>query len=109
MVTFGCRNYVESCEHAPYTCGYSESSERTISTYELCLFEASVIKCPGEIEKHFKENHNKSTYRRILRAIESLERKGYIKRDKAIDLLDKSNNKWLRSYRLTALTPSLFF
>ena len=103
MVANGCKDYIDSCEYTPYHCGYSEASERTVNTYELCLFETNIIKCPGEIEKHYKDKHNSSTYRTILRAIESLEKKGYLERKKLIERLDNSTSKWYITYRLKAV------
>lgn len=100
MVAKGCKDYIKSCEHTPYYCGYSKASEKAVNTYELCLFIAGKIKCPGEIEKHYIEKHNKSTYRTTLRAIESLEKKGYIEKIKMSGNLNNMNSKWYSTYKL---------
>jgi len=100
IVTDGCKDYIDNCEYSPYYCGYSGASGRAVNTYELCLFEAGIIKCPGEIERHYIDKHNKSTFRSILRAIESLEKKGYIEAEKGIERLDISDNKWYMTYKL---------
>lgn len=100
IVKEGCRDYIEKCEYTPYRCGYSEASEKPVNTYELCLFVTGIIKCPGEIEKHFMERHNKSTYRTILRAIGSLEKKGFIERKDGIESSYNSGSKWFRTYKL---------
>ncbi len=99
IVTEGCIDYIGSCEYTPYYCGYSGPREDPVTVYELCLFAAGVIKCPGEVEKHYTDKHNKSTYRAILRAIESLERKGYI--EKEVNTLNQEKTcKWFMMYKL---------
>lgn len=100
IVAEGCKKYIINCDYTPYVCGYSEPSDRAVNTYELCLFEAGMIKCPGEIEKHYIEKHNKSSYRSILRAIESLEKKGYIKEVEGAEFKIGSDNKWYMAYKL---------
>jgi hypothetical protein len=100
MVTNGCKDLVESCDYSPYYCGYSEGRNTTISTYELCLFVSGVIKCPGEIEKYYSDKHNDSSCRSVIRAIESLEKKGYIERKKVTGHSGNTNNKWFRTYNL---------
>lgn len=100
MVADGCTGYVENCEYSPYKCGYSEGSGRDINTYELCLFATGIIRCPGEIEKHFLDKRKTSTYRTILRATESLDRKGYIQKTSKVGPAVNSDNKWLTTYRL---------
>jgi len=100
IVADGCKDYIDNCEYTPYYCGYSGASDRAVNTYELCLFEAGIIKCPGEIEKLYIDKHNKSTFRSILRAIEDLEKKGYIEAEKGIERLDDSKNKWEMAYKL---------
>lgn len=100
MVRNGCKDYVSNCEYSPYFCGYSEASDRTVNSYELCLFVTGVIKCPGEIEKHYRDKHNKSTYRTILRAIEGLEKKGYIEKEKKSEKMINSTGKWYISFKL---------
>jgi hypothetical protein len=99
----GCKDYVKSCDYSPYYCGYSEGRETTISTYELCLFVAGIIKCPGEIEKHYCDKHNDSTCWSVLRAIESLEKKGYISRKKVTEHPGNTNGKWFRTYNLATV------
>jgi hypothetical protein len=100
IVTNGCKDYIDSCEYTPYYCGDSEAKERTVDTCELCLFVADIIKCPGEIEKHFRNKHNDSIYKSVLRAITSLERKGYIERKKIIGYQGNSGSKWFMIYKL---------
>jgi hypothetical protein len=100
MVANGCKDYIKCCAYTPYYCGYSKPSENAVNSYELCLFIAGKIKCPGEIEKHYVEKHNKSTYRTTLRAIESLERKGYIEKVKISGHLHDLNSKWYCTYKL---------
>lgn len=100
MVAKGCKDYIKSCDYTPYYCGYSKPSEKAVNTYELCLFIAGMIKCPGEIEKHYIEKHSKSTYRKTLRAIESLEKKGYIKKVKISERSINMNSKWYCTYKL---------
>jgi len=100
IVKNGCKNYFANCDYTPYFCGYNIAAEKTINTYELCLFVADIIKCPGELEKHYREKHNDSTYKSVLRAIRSLERKGYIERKKVIEHLGNSKSKWFMTYKL---------
>jgi hypothetical protein len=100
IVANGCKDYIDGCEYSPYYCGYSKASDRAVNTYELCLFEIGVIKCPGEIEKHYKDKHHSSTYRAIIRALESLEKKGYIEKENVIRYSGDANSKWYQSYKL---------
>lgn len=100
MVAEGCREYATVCEYSPYFCGYSKPREEPVNTYELCLFATGVIKCPGEIEKHYREKHNKSSYRTILRTILNLEKKGHIERSESTDLSYYPTSKWYMTYRL---------
>lgn len=100
MVSNGCRNYVDDCDHSPYYCGYSEASKREINTYEICLFVTGVVKCQGEIEKHFIDKHNKSSFRTTLRAIQSLEKKGFIEKGPIPDDQGKPVSRWLMTYKL---------
>jgi len=100
MVVNGCKDYIDNCDYTPYKCGYSEGREKSLNTYELCLFVADIIKCPGEIEKHYRDKHNDSTYKSVLRAIKSLERKGYIERKKVVESSNSSNSKWFMTYKL---------
>lgn len=102
IVENGCREFIKSCDYTPYFCGYSEPRKDPVNTYELCLFVTGKIKCPGEIEKYYIDKHGKKTYRTIERAIEGLEKKGYIEKTG----LDNQNaiksrvNKWYMTYRL---------
>ena len=107
MVANGCNDYIDTCEYTPYYCGYSKASKRAVNTYELCLFEADIIKCPGEIEKHYREKHDKSVYRSTLRAIDGMEKKGYLKREKLNGRPDNSTNRWFMTYRLAEHGDSL--
>ncbi|HPM18175.1 MAG: hypothetical protein GT598_10715 [Bacteroidales bacterium] len=100
IVRDGCRNYVSECEYTPYNCGYSEGSERPVNTYELCMFVTGVVKCPGEIEKHYRERHNKRVCRTILRAIERLEKKGFIIKDNRSAGVISQTDKWHMTYRM---------
>jgi hypothetical protein len=100
IVTEGCRKYIKSCEYTPYYCGYSEPRNEPVTVYELCLFAAGVIKCPGEVEKCCIEKHNKSTYRANLRAVESLEKKRYIEKEPDSGSSGKMHNRWLMKYKL---------
>jgi hypothetical protein len=100
MVAYGCKGYVDSCDYTPYYCGYSEAREKTINTYELCLFVANIIKCPGEVEIHYTDKHDDCSYKSVLRAVKSLERKGYIKRKKRIARFGNSDSKWFMLYEL---------
>lgn len=101
MVADGCRNYIKNCEYTPYFCGYSEPRQEPVNTYELCLFATGAIKCQGEIEKHYRDKHSKSSYRTVLRAIESLEKKGYIVRNNVTEHLEDTNSKWFMAYKLS--------
>ena len=107
IVAKGCKDYIKSCEYTPYYCGYSKASDKPVNTYELCLFMAGKIKCPGEIEKHYVEKHNKRTYRTTLRAIENLEKKGYIEKEKVSGDLHKINSKWYCTYKLVGLSEKM--
>jgi hypothetical protein len=100
MVANGCKDYIASCEYTPYYCGDSEARERAVNTCELCLFVADIIKCPGEIEKHFRNEHTDSLYKSVLRAIISLEKKGYIERKKIIEYQGNAHSKWFMIYKL---------
>ena len=99
MTQKGCREYVKSCDYTPYYCGYSEPRKGGVNTYELCLFVTGKIRCPGEIERYYIDKHSKSSYRSILRAVEGLEKKGYIRKATA-DLLTDTENKWYLTYTL---------
>ncbi len=100
LVENGCREFVKGCDYTPYYCGYSEPRKDPVNVYEVCLFVTGKIKCPGEVEKHFIDRHGKSSYRSILRAMEGLEKMGYIVKETAIDL-NKADDKWYMTYRLT--------
>lgn len=99
LVESGCKEYIKSCDYTPYYCGYSEPRIEPVNIYELCLFVTGRIKCPGEIEKHYIEKHGKSSYRSILRAVEGLEKKGYIEKQSS-EILSNSDNKWFMTYKL---------
>ncbi len=99
MVERGCREFIHDCTYTPYFCGYSDPRKDPVNTYEVCLFVTGKIKCPGEIEKVFVEKHSKSSYRSILRAIEGLEKKGYLLKEN-VDNLKDVENKWYMTYRL---------
>ena len=99
MTQKGCREYVKSCDYTPYYCGYSEPRKDPVNTYEVCLFVTGKIKCPGEVERFYIDKHGKSTYRSILRAIEGLEKKGYIRKEN-VDQLNDFINKWDMTYTL---------
>jgi hypothetical protein len=100
MVAGGCSDYIDNCDYTPYRCGYSEASERPVNTYELCLFVADIIQCPGEIEKHYRDDHTDSTFKNVLRAIKNLERKGYIEKNKGNESLGNLTSIWFMTYKL---------
>ncbi len=100
IVENGCREYIRECDHTPYFCGYSEPRKEPVNTYEVCLFVTGRIRCPGEIEKLYIEKHGKSSYRSILRAMEGLEKKGYIVKQSNEDVKN-TDNKWYLTYRLS--------
>jgi hypothetical protein len=104
LVENGCREYIKSCDYSPYFCGYSEPRTDPVNTYEVCLFVSGKIKCPGEIEKHYIDRRGKKTYRTIVRAIEGLEKKGYIEKTDIDDHDSASSqeSKWYMTYKLAA-------
>lgn len=97
MASRGCN--LDDCEYLS-TCHYhKEPKERDIDVSEPCYLVGGFKRCPAE--GHPFEKYTTSTYKGVLRALKSLERKGYIKGQKKTAWLKESfMPPWYMLYKL---------
>jgi len=98
----------EFCMKDDFTCEYAELGEGKAITHELCCYVEGICNCEFDFESN-KSNgeYSGNTYKSVLSATESLERKGYINRNEEKTELPKprlvpdSECIWWMSHKLS--------
>ncbi len=74
---------IKSCTNNDFNCGYAEPREGKAITHELCCYVEGICNCQFDFENNRPNGeYSGSTYKSVLKATESLEKKGYINRNK---------------------------
>lgn len=99
LASNGCN--ISDCEYLDTCHFHREPKERDIYVSELCYYIAGLTRCPADEIRFDAEKYSASIYKGVLRALKSLERKGYIKGHKETTVLKTSNMApWNMYYKL---------